>query len=174
MAPSEICILIYLSYILYISKFFIPLRWLHASFMASSAVFAGQIQATFYMWGCSSLAPAVPPPWKIDCLMLLIFTPHTTIFFLFGAVSVLKVATHLASPPTPQPRLPFFWFVSTFKIAPRSISVTWKRLFFSVEDEWLTQLGDCGNDATTQVKANFYLWSIIHDKGITDGRVSNK
>lgn len=39
-APIEICILIYLSYILYISKFFIHLQWHHASFMSSSAVFA--------------------------------------------------------------------------------------------------------------------------------------
>lgn len=44
MASGEICILIYLSYILYISKFFIPLQWSHASFMGSSAVFAGPIQ----------------------------------------------------------------------------------------------------------------------------------
>lgn len=40
-APGEICILIYLSYILYISKFFIPLQWPHASFMRCSAVFSG-------------------------------------------------------------------------------------------------------------------------------------
>lgn len=39
-APSEICIVIYLSYILYISKFFIHLQWHHASFMTSSTVFA--------------------------------------------------------------------------------------------------------------------------------------
>lgn len=55
-APGEICILIYLSYILYISKFFIPLQWLHASFMGSSAVFAGQIQTHFTRYAAAAAA----------------------------------------------------------------------------------------------------------------------
>ena len=62
-APGEICILIYLSYILYISKFFIPLLWPHASFMASSAVFTGQTQTHF-----TRLGAAVPHLFHHECV----------------------------------------------------------------------------------------------------------
>lgn len=87
MAPGEICILIYLSYILYISKFFIPLQWLHASFMRSSVVFAGQIQTHFtrqaaaaarlFHLGCVGWMKN----WLSGVVKKFFFSPHTTKFF---------------------------------------------------------------------------------------------
>lgn len=121
MAPGEICILIYLSYILYISKFFIPLQWLHASFMGSSAVFAaGQIQTHF-----TRHAAAAARLFHLGCVgwmknllsgvvnffssLFFCLTPPS-FFFWEGELSVSRVATSQArfSPP------------STFSLAPSS------------------------------------------------------
>lgn len=142
MAPGEICILIYLSYILYISKFFIPpLQWLHASFMGSSAVFAGQIQTHF-----TRHAAAPAPLLHLGCVermknlwsgvvnfFFFPSSPHTTKFL---ALSVSGVATSQAAPPTSTSlfSLPLsLCFVVNFENCKRSISVTWKGCF--VEDE---------------------------------------
>lgn len=132
MAPGEICILIYLSYILYISKFFIPLQWLHASFMGSSAVFAGQIQTHFTRHAAAAAARL----FHLGCVgwmqNLLSGVVNFFFFFLLTPPSLWRCQCE-ESPPHrlvfPTFSLASFWFVSNFENCKRSISLTWKRLF---------------------------------------------
>lgn len=145
MAPGEICILIYLSYILYISKFFIPLQWLHASFMGSSAVFAaGQIQTHFtrhaaaaarlFHLGCvgwmKNLLSGV-----VNFFSFLFFLPHTTKFFFLGGGVVSVKSRHLTGsffPPLYFLSRSFFWyFVELFrKLQVKHLSDLEKAVFF--------------------------------------------
>ena len=170
-APGEICILIYLSYILYITKFFIPLQWPHASFMGSSAVFAGQIQTHFTRHAAATAAARLfhlgCVEWMKNSLSSVVnfffFTPHTTKFF-FGVVRV-KTRHLTGCPPTHFLSSSLLWFVLNFENCKRSISLTWKGCF--VEDEWLTQLGEYGNCVlmlpTGRVESRWiYLWSSLN------------
>lgn len=160
MAPGEICILIYLSYILYISKFFIPLQWPHASFMDSSAVFAGQIPTHFTCHAAARLFHLGCVGWMKNLLS-----------------SVVKFS--FLTPPSfrhcqCQESSGLCW---TLKIA-REASL-WPGKGCFVEGEWLTQLGEYGNDVlmlpTGQVKSRqIYLWSAFNKTSSSWGRVLKK
>lgn len=158
MAPGEICILIYLSYILYISKFFIPLQWLHASFMGSSAVFGGPIQAHFT---CHTAAASLPiSPWVCRLDEKFIVRCHLIFFFSFTLL-VSRVTMHLIG-----------WSLLLLicgelsKLHKKHLSLTWKWLFCC---GWVTDIirwiWKWCVDATQKAR-QIYLWSTFNRKFI--------
>lgn len=152
--------------------------------MGSSAVFAaGQIQTHFtrhaaaaarlFHLGCvgwmKNLLSGV-----VNFFSFLFFLPHTTKFFFLGGGVVSVKSRHLTGsffPPLYFLSRSFFWFcVELFrKLQVKHLSDLEKAVFFFVEDEWLTQLGEYGNvvlmltqRASRVESRQIYLWSAFN------------